>query len=162
MIQFKLKPMGMLLTALLWVGALQAQESVHTAGGNSSGAGGTAAYSIGQVVYTNNAGSTGAVDQGVQHAYELITVDMQDVKSDYAITLFPNPATDYISLQVGNFGEENLYYELHDMQGKMIGRQQLIHPQTEIPFAGLASASYFIRVVNQSNQPIQSFQIIKK
>ena len=44
----------------------QAQQATTATGGNASGSGGTVAYSVGQIVYTTNTGSTGSVAQGMQ------------------------------------------------------------------------------------------------
>ena len=54
---------------LLGLGGLQAQESPTAAGGEATGSGGTASYSIGQVVYTTNTGTNGSVAQGVQQPF---------------------------------------------------------------------------------------------
>jgi len=47
---------------LLGIGltGLQAQTSVNATGGNASGGGGSASYSVGQVVYTTNTGTSGS------------------------------------------------------------------------------------------------------
>ena len=54
---------------LLGLGGLHAQESPTASGGEATGTGGTASYSVGQVVYTTNTDATGTVTQGVQQAY---------------------------------------------------------------------------------------------
>jgi hypothetical protein len=46
------------------------QESVNAAGGDAMGAGGTASYSVGQVVYTTIGENGTTVAQGVQQAYQ--------------------------------------------------------------------------------------------
>jgi hypothetical protein len=53
----------------LWLPGF-AQHAVSAAGGNLDGAGGSASYTVGQVVYTTNSGLTGFVIQGVQQPYE--------------------------------------------------------------------------------------------
>lgn len=39
---------------------LQAQEAIPASGGNATGNGGSASYSVGQVVYTTNTGTNGS------------------------------------------------------------------------------------------------------
>ena len=58
---------------LLGLGGLHAQESVNSSGGEATGTGGTASYSVGQVVYTTATGTNGSVAQGVQQPYEIST-----------------------------------------------------------------------------------------
>lgn len=47
-----------------------AQESVNAAGGDAMGMGGTASYSVGQVVYTTIGADGTTVAQGVQQAFQ--------------------------------------------------------------------------------------------
>ncbi len=49
--------------------SLQAQQSVHTAGGDATGSGGAFYYSVGQVSYSTVSAVTGTVIQGVQQSY---------------------------------------------------------------------------------------------
>jgi hypothetical protein len=63
-----------LIIGLFLCSFLNAQESVNTASGNASGSGGSVSYSVGEIVYTTNAGDNGAVAQGVQQAYEISAV----------------------------------------------------------------------------------------
>ncbi len=53
----------------LGLSELHAQEATLASGGNATGSGGSVSYSVGQVVYTTNIGTTGSVAQGVQQAY---------------------------------------------------------------------------------------------
>jgi len=55
-----------------------AQDAVVTSGGNASGSGGTASFSIGQTVYTTNSNSSGTVAQGLQHSYEFLEVSIKE------------------------------------------------------------------------------------
>ncbi len=161
MIKNKLKPIAMLLLALLWVCLAQAQESVNSTGGNATGSGGTVSYSIGQVVYTTNTGSNGSVAQGVQQPYEILTVGINENEPKISLSVFPNPIGDNLILQVNDFEHSTLNFQLCDIQGKQISKGQIIAKQTQINTASLSSATYFIHVVNQENQKIQNFKIIK-
>ena len=157
----KSRPILLLATGLLWAGFAQAQESVNATGGDATGSGGTAAYSIGQVVYTANTGSTGSVAQGVQHAYEIFPVGIKETTLNITLSVFPNPTADNLTLQISNYNNEKLSYQLFDMQGKQLINGQVTAQQTQINMNGLPSATYFINVVNQENKKVQTFKIIK-
>jgi hypothetical protein len=146
---------------LLWAGLAQAQESLNASGGDATGSGGTVAYSIGQVVYTTNTGSSGSVAQGVQHAYEIFTVSIEETTLNISLIAFPNPTSDNLTLQISDYNNEKLAYQLLDMQGKLLSNGQVTAQQTQINTASLPSATYFINVVNQENKKVQSFKIIK-
>lgn len=157
----KSKPILLLTAGLLLAGLTQAQESVNASGGDATGSGGTVAYSIGQVIYTTNTGSNGSVAQGVQGAYEIFTLGINEAALSISLTVFPNPTTDNLTLQIGNYNNEKLLFQLFDMQGKQLSNGQVTAQQTQINMNGLPSATYFLHVVNQENKNIQSFKIIK-
>lgn len=157
----KSRPIALLAVGLLWTGLAQAQESVNTTGGDATGSGGTVAYSVGQIVYTTNTGSSGTVSQGVQHAYEIFTVGIKETGLNILLIAFPNPTTDNLTLQISDYNNEKLSYQLFDMQGKQLSNGQIVAQQTQINMNSLPTATYFINVVNQENKKVQSFKIIK-
>ena len=146
---------------LLGLGGLHAQESTNATGGDATGSGGTAAYSVGQVVYTTNTDALGTVSQGVQQAYEIFTVGIKETELNISLSVFPNPTADNLTLQISNYNNEKLSYQLFDMQGKLVHNGQVTAEQTQINTASLPPATYFINVVNQENKKTQSFKIIK-
>lgn len=146
---------------LLCVGFAQAQQSVNTSGGNATGSGGTVSYSIGQVVYNTNSGNDGSLAQGVQQAYEIIPVGINENEPKISLSVFPNPIADNLILQVNDFELSTLNFQLCDMQGKQLSKGQIMAKQTQINTSSLSSATYFINVVNQENQKVQTFKIIK-
>lgn len=62
---------GLLLTS---IPVVQAQQAVPAAGGDASGSAGTAAYSVGQVLYNSYVAPAGTESQGVQQPYDLVKV----------------------------------------------------------------------------------------
>jgi hypothetical protein len=157
----KSKPILLLTAGLLWAGFAQAQESANASGGDATGSGGTVAYSIGQIVYTTNTGGSGSVAQGVQHAYEIFTVGITETELNISLTAFPNPTTENLTLQISDYNNEKLSYQLFDIQSKQLSNGQVTAQQTQINMNGLPSATYFINVVNQENKIVQSYKIFK-
>jgi hypothetical protein len=139
----------------------QAQESVNSSGSNASGSNGSAAYSIGQIVYNTYANSSGIVEQGVQHGFEIFTLDVKETSLEISLTAFPNPTAVYLTLQVNNYNKEKLLYHLYDLQGKLLNSGQINEMYTQINTSSLVSATYLISIVNQQNIKVQSFKIIK-
>lgn len=155
------KPLFLLVAGLTWVSLAQGQESINASGGDASGSGGKVAYSIGQAVYTTNTGSTGSVAQGVQHAYEIVTVGIRNTESNIFLTAFPNPTTDQLTLRIDDYGNERLSYQLYDMEGKLLYDAEIASQQTQIDMSNLPKASYLLTIVNQPDQKVQSFRIVK-
>jgi hypothetical protein len=142
--------------------SLQAQTSVNAAGGNVSGSGGSASYSVGQVVYETHIGTSGSVAQGVQQPYEiLVFTGLEEAKGiNLTVSAYPNPTTDYLTLEVKEFDLSNLSLQLYDMNGKLLQSEKITGNQTSIVMNNLVPATYFIKVI-QDNKEVKTFKVIK-
>ena len=139
----------------------QAQESVNASGGDATSSGGTVAYSVGQLVYTTNTSSSGTVSQGVQQAYEIYSVGIKETELNISLSVFPNPTADNLTLQISDYNNEKLSYQLFDLQGKLLNNGQVTAQQTLINTSSLSPATYFINVLNKENKQVQSYKVIK-
>jgi hypothetical protein len=158
----KSRPIALLATGLLWAGLTQAQESTNASGGDATGSGGTVAYSVGQVVYTNNTGTNGSVAQGVQQAFEIsVVTGLEEAKGiNFLVMAYPNPTTDYLTLRIDEFEISNLSYQLYDINGKLLQNEKITSDQTSIVMSNLVPSSYFVKVI-QGNKEVKTFKIIK-
>ena len=161
MIKNKSRSIILLTSGLLWAGLAQAQESINASGGGASGSGGTVTYSVGQVAYTTHTNASVAVSQGVQQAYEVFMVGFKETELNISLLVFPNPTAHHLTLQISDYKNENLSYQLFDMQGKLLKTGQVKAKQTQINTKFLPSATYFLNVINQENKKVQSYKIIK-
>ena len=161
MIKNKSIPIVLLATGFLSAGFAQAQQSANAAGGDATGSGGSVAYSVGQVVYTANNSPSGTVSQGVQQAYEIFLIGINETELNSSLSVFPNPILDNLTLQISDYNNEKLSFYLYDLQGKSLNKEQIIAEQTQINTSSLPPATYFIEVLNQENKHVQSFKIIK-
>ncbi|MDD4641807.1 MAG: T9SS type A sorting domain-containing protein [Bacteroidales bacterium] len=154
------------LSALLLLGlgltGLQAQESVNATGGDALGSGGSASYSVGQVVYTTNTGTNGSVAQGVQQAFEIsVVTGLEEAKGiNLSVSAYPNPTTDYLTLEVKDVELLNLHFQMYDMNGKLLQNEKITGNQTSIVMSNLVPATYFVKVI-QGNKEVKTFKIIK-
>ena len=141
---------------------IQAQEAVSTSGGDATGTGGSVSYSVGQIVYTTNTGTTGSVAQGVQQPYEISVVNsIEEAKNiTLSCSAYPNPTTDFVKLNVENYKLENLSYQVYDINGKLLENKKIEGNETKIVMSNLVQATYFIKVI-QSDKEIKIFKIIK-
>jgi hypothetical protein len=140
---------------------VQAQQANTTSGGDASGNGGTVAYSIGQVFSITNSNVSGAVSQGVQQANEIFTLSIKESELNISISVFPNPTSSILNLQIKNYNNEKLSYQLFNVQGKLLNNEQIVTEQTQINTESLPIATYFIHIKNQTNTQLYSFKFIK-
>ena len=151
-------------TLLLGFGltGLHAQEATVASGGDAFGSGGSASYSIGQLHYTTNMGTDASVAQGVQQAFEISIV--VGIHEDFGINLvmiaYPNPTTDFLTLEVENFQNEHISYQLRDLNGKLLESRRMTNQKTHISLKNLDPAIYFLEVIINQKE-VKTFKITK-
>jgi len=152
-------------TVLLFFGLcnLQAQETIPATGGEANGSGGSASYTVGQIVYTTNVGTNGnSVAQGVQQPYEISVVTSIPEAKDISlnVTAYPNPTTDYLTIKVENYETANLQYQIFDINGKLLKKVNATGIETKIETNNLMPANYFVKIIDNKKE-IKVFKIIK-
>ncbi len=154
--------LSIILLLGLGLTTLQAQESIHTAGGDASGSGGSVSYSVGQVFCQTNSSTSGSVAFGVQQPYEISTVTGLGNAKDISlmVTAYPNPVANNLTLRVENDELSTLSFQLYDMNGKLLEDRKITSTQTSIPMSNLFPSTYFVKVT-QGNKEIKIFKIIK-
>jgi|APHig6443717817_1056837.scaffolds.fasta_scaffold19272_3 hypothetical protein len=146
--------------------SLQAQETIPASGGNATGSGGSVSYTVGQVVYTTNVGADGSVAQGVQQPYEISVVTGVDQFKNVTLTCraYPNPTTDFLTLEIVGEMPEHFSASLYDLNGKLLQWLKVIGRETTIPMETLAPATYFLKIeakTNSTSNNLKTFKIIK-
>jgi len=145
---------------------LQAQETVSAAGGEGTGSGGSASYSVGQVVYTTHTGTNGNYSaQGVQQPFEISVVtgipEAEGINLSFSV--YPNPASDFLTLSIDastTLNIRSLCFELYDLNGKLLKSKNIRADKTEISTSDLTAATYFLHITD-NKKLIKSFKILK-
>jgi len=158
--------LSVIFVVFLGLSGLFAQEAIPVSGGDASGSGGSASFTVGQIVYTTNTGTTGSVAQGVQQAYEIFVITgNQEIKGiNLTCSVYPNPATDFLKLNVKDFNREDLSYMLYDLKGKVLETNAVRNIETTINMGTLVAGTYFLKLVQLTdNSPleIKTFKIVK-
>jgi len=163
----KYKKLKLSAVFLLGLGltALHAQEAVTATGGNASGSGGSSSYSVGQVVYTTNIGTTGSVAEGVQQPFEISVVSgIEDIKEiNLLVSAYPNPATELLTLKIdvsSTLSIQSISYQFVDISGKLLESKKVTGNETSIVMSNLVPATYFLKVI-EGNKEVKTFKIIK-
>ncbi|MFT6502202.1 MAG: hypothetical protein ACJASQ_002327 [Crocinitomicaceae bacterium] len=154
----------MLLGILLFgfgVSSLHAQEATTSGGGDATGVG-SASYSIGQVFTVTNSGVDGTVAPGVQQAYEISSVVGVEEFDEISLgfNVYPNPATNYLTLDVKDFAFSDLTYVLYDLSGRVLANKELSGNKTTIDMMNFPPSTYFLKVSDETNI-MKTFKIIK-
>jgi hypothetical protein len=148
--------LGLILTA-------EAQQAITSSGGDASGSGGTIAYSVGQIGYNFHTGITGSVVQGVQQPYEIyIVMGENDRQISLNIQAYPNPTSDYLTLNIGNIDILTLSFQLIELGGKIIESKKITSSIETIRMENLPSSTYFLKIRSSNKEGDERiFKIIK-
>lgn len=151
-------------TASLLFAALSnyAQTSAPAAGGEGSGRGGSASYTVGETAYQTDDGNGWSAAQGPQQAYEVseLVERSQTVMPELRMQLYPNPTSDIVNISVQNYEKGDLSYQLFTSDGKLIEAGSLPDNDATIKMAGYAAGTYLIRI-SANKQHIKTFKLIK-
>ncbi|MEO6131344.1 MAG: T9SS type A sorting domain-containing protein [Saprospiraceae bacterium] len=159
----------MKVTNFLWLAfcmsqSLIAQQGVVSSGGDILSTNGSVAYSIGQIAYASVSGETGIVNPGVQQPFQFDLVGINDFHRDYFINLYPNPANQFLFLQLstdeGIIQAQDFFARVYDVKGNLLITQMLRHDVTTILISELPEALYFVQVW-QANTFIHSISFSK-
>ncbi len=144
---------------LLGLGGLNAQEVKTSSGGEATGTGGTASYTVGEVIYTSNRGTNGSVTQGVQQPFGITTtLGINETTINLELSVYPNPTTDYLTLKTEKI--EGVNFQLFDVQGKIIENKTVTNTSTNISLEAQPAAIYFLNITDK-NKLLKTFKIIK-
>ena len=159
----KIKNLSLAVLLIFGLSNLQAQETIPATGGEANGSGGSASYTVGQVVYTTNVGTNGnSVAEGIQQPYEISVLTSIPEAKDISlnVTVYPNPTTDYLTVKVENYETTNLQYMVFDINGKLLQKVKATGTETKIETNNLVPANYFVKVLDNKKE-IKVFKIIK-
>ena len=139
-----------------------AQQVIPATGGESSGAGGTLSFTVGQINYFTLTSEAGTAFQGIQQPLEILVLTGIEGDEDISpeCTVYPNPATEILILRIRSDRFENLTYQLIDLKGKTIESREIQGTETWISLKPYLPGTYFLKV---TEGPIEkkTFKIIK-
>ncbi len=161
MLKYKMKWTALLLLIMGFY-QLSGQETTTTTGGNATGSGGSVSYTVGQVAYTTQTGTTGSAAEGVQQPFEIYIVSgiKEGANISLVFSAYPNPANEYVIIMIQDFKTEKLTYALYDLNGKQLDSKNLESNETTISMSQLQRSTYFLKVF-QSSKELKTFKIIK-
>ncbi len=140
---------------------LNAQSNFTSGSGELKGPGGYTSQSIGQIAYTTYQSDSGRVNQGVIQPYQISVVSGEEILDiNLSLKAFPNPVSNILNLEIMNFENQELTYQLFDLNGRLLSSKKIQQSMTEISTADLPPATYFLRIIDQ-DKPLKSFKIVK-
>lgn len=140
---------------------IQGQNSINSSGTDLSGSGGKISFSVGQVCYNTTSGSSGAVTQGIQQPYVISVVTESKNMTDITCSVFPNPVSTYLQIEISNCSSNNLNYILYDYAGNLLKFGKIENSIIRLEMDSY-NISGFLLKINDNDNTIKAFKIIKK
>lgn len=137
------------------------QQIVLAAGGEATGSGGVADYSLGQIAYLTATGTQGSVNEGVQQPYEILFNSIYEPGILLESVAYPNPANSYLKIKIQNKVTENLKYRLYTLNGLVIREDLIKETETTIPIDEFSPGTYLLTIL-ENNITLNSYKIIKQ
>jgi hypothetical protein len=157
-----LRKTALIASVLLATQLVHSQEAIPASGSEATGSGGSGSYTVGQVFYTIQTGTTGSVSQGVQHPFEFQTLSNPElITVNLTAVTYPNPTKDFIILKITDSALHNLRYTLFDVNGKAIASGSITESSTQVQMKYLAIGAYILKV-SQQHQSLKTFKILKQ
>ena len=143
------------------VPGLFAQQVVATSGSTFTSSTGSISFTIGEGVAKTLTNGDKTLTQGFHQTNISVSIISELKDLGFNISVFPNPVSDELTLQLGEENIPGLQYLLCDMDGKLIYLKKLKGSVTKITFAQLPAGLYIIKVL-EGNKELKTFKVIKE
>ncbi len=138
-----------------------AQKITASSGNNFSNEQIQISWTLGETVIQTLSNNQTILTQGFHQSKLTITAVNEIAESMWNISAFPNPAHDYLKLNIQHDLDQELYFSLYSMEGKLLIRRQIDTQLSEISMQNYISATYFLKVTDK-NSVLKTFKIVKQ
>lgn len=140
-------------------------SSVVASGGGSAEAGGISlSWTIGELAIETFTSADLILTQGFQQGYYEITSVNDPLAESINLEIYPNPATDFINIEIKNTEAKSIRIELYSIDGKLITNEQWINSGTPYKFQinQYSANQYILKVIDLETKNTSTFKIIKR
>ncbi|MEN8118484.1 MAG: T9SS type A sorting domain-containing protein [Bacteroidota bacterium] len=141
--------------------ALFAQEVVSSGGETQTASGYEVSWTIGEAVIETVTGGTNTLTQGFHQSKLTLTAINEFPVSEIGLKVYPNPTENFVYIQFSEL-VENVSYAVYNNLGNLIEKKEIVSTKTKLNFTPYASGQYILKLTRDTNQPLQTFKIIKK
>ncbi|HAN18212.1 MAG: hypothetical protein A2X13_07490 [Bacteroidetes bacterium GWC2_33_15] len=137
---------------------------VASAGGYSEAGEISLSWTLGELAVETFTASELILTQGFQQGYYEITGIDDPLNADFKVKVFPNPAVEFIYIQVENQDIQKIKIELYNMEGKLVHNEIYENPAIsyELDISKHSSTQYILKITDLSGGLMQTYKIIKR
>ena len=97
----------------------------------------------------------------MQQPFEIsVVLGIDNHAINLELSAYPNPTTNYLTLNIGNTPLSTLNFQLYDITGTLIESKKITSSIETIDMENLPTATYFLKVA-ENNKEVKTFKIIK-
>jgi hypothetical protein len=159
--------LGLLILATFFVHGQSVSSYVVATAGESAEAGGLSiSWTLGEIAIEtledNN--NTLILTQGFQQGYFEITSIGDPLSNNFNLKIYPNPARDYVWIDLESDEVKSAVIELYDLQGKLVLNDEfnIIEGPNKVDLQELGGSQYILRVIDSKGNILQTFKLIKR
>lgn len=163
-----MKRLTITLTGLLLVIFIQAQtisqQVIGSAGESYENGSISISWTIGEVAVETLEQNGLILTQGFQQGYFEITSVDEIPLSSILVEIYPNPAKEYINIEVKHNDEFDIVVEMFDLQGRLVKNRNIEKGtnRIELELTNLSASQYILRLSKKNGELVQTFKLIKK
>lgn len=139
---------------------------IATAGGDTTVNGVSVSWTLGEVAIETIAPQDSSIilTQGFHQGEFVITSVGEPLSDEFKINIYPNPATEYIMVDLKSNEIKSTVVEVFNMEGKLVynARFENAGGPNRIELNTLNSSQYILRVSDTSGNLLQTFKLIKR
>ena len=118
------------------------------------------AWTIGEPMVETAVGTNNTLTQGFhQGLYTLVNIEKQIVNTK--INVYPNPTSDFINIDITGANSSGYQIQLFDNLGKLLVNKSYENCK-HISLQEYAKSTYYLRVLNTTDDKFDSYKILKK
>jgi hypothetical protein len=121
-------------------------------------------YAVGPTFYgVKTAVKVTSITETVSTYTPVAASTIQNMNDEIQLNIYPNPASEFIAVQLNNLSKQNVSVELYDMLGKQIQSTTIYQGSTIAYFdtRTLYSGQYLIKVLNTKDAITKQISIVK-
>ncbi len=100
------------------------------------------------------------LSQGFQQGRYEISSLVQGLETNFQVTVFPNPTSDYIKLKMKSASAFDIVAQIVNMQGKTLFLKESVKEEEIIDFSTSSIGSYIL-ILRRGDAIVQSLKIVK-
>lgn len=137
-------------------------EIITTSGDFFVNANSSLSWSIGECITETFITTNAILTQGFQQSHYIITRIDDFASGAMIINVFPNPASDFIDVEIENRNNDQAYtLKLFDLQGRELFSNELNTNKSQLNLRQYIKGVYFLMILDRNNSFIRYYKIEK-